>query len=122
MIFAGQGSQAVGMGKDFYDNSEVAREMFAKAGERIGVDFKELLFEENDKILTSRESDLLYELYLRKNEILDRSYILKKLWGNDDFFNARSMDVFISKLRKKLKNDTNIQIINVRSYGYKLIY
>jgi len=48
MIFAGQGSQAVGMGKDFYDNSEVAREMFAKAGERIGVDFKELIFEEND--------------------------------------------------------------------------
>lgn len=50
MIFAGQGSQAVGMGKDFYDNSEVAREMFAKAGERIGVDFKELIFEENEKL------------------------------------------------------------------------
>lgn len=50
MIFAGQGSQAIGMGKDFYDNSEVAREMFAKAGERIGVDFKELIFEENEKL------------------------------------------------------------------------
>ena len=50
MIFSGQGSQAVGMGKDFYDNSEVAREMFAKAGERIGVDFKELIFEENEKL------------------------------------------------------------------------
>lgn len=50
MIFSGQGSQAVGMGKDFYENSEVAREMFAKAGERIGVDFKELIFEENDKL------------------------------------------------------------------------
>ncbi len=50
MIFAGQGSQAVGMGKDFYENSEVAREMFAKAGERIGVDFKKLIFEENDKL------------------------------------------------------------------------
>ncbi len=50
MIFAGQGSQAVGMGKDFYDNSEVAREMFAKASERIGVDFKELIFEENEKL------------------------------------------------------------------------
>lgn len=50
MIFSGQGSQAVGMGKDFYDNSEVAREMFEKAGERIGVDFKELIFEENDKL------------------------------------------------------------------------
>ena len=50
MIFAGQGSQAVGMGKDFYDNSDVAKEMFAKAGERIGVDFKEIIFEENEKL------------------------------------------------------------------------
>ena len=50
MIFAGQGSQAVGMGKDFYENSQIACEMFAKAGERIGVDFKELIFEENEKL------------------------------------------------------------------------
>ncbi|MEA1983069.1 MAG: ACP S-malonyltransferase [Campylobacterota bacterium] len=50
MIFAGQGSQAVGMGKDFYENSEIAREMFAKAGERIGVDFEELIFQENEKL------------------------------------------------------------------------
>ena len=50
MIFSGQGSQAVGMGQDFYNTSEVAREMFDKAGERIGVDFKELIFEENEKL------------------------------------------------------------------------
>ena len=50
MIFAGQGSQAVGMGKDFYENSKLAREMFLKAGDRIGVDFKELIFEENEKL------------------------------------------------------------------------
>jgi len=50
MIFPGQGSQAVGMGKDFYENSELAREMFDKAGARIGVDFKELMFEENEKL------------------------------------------------------------------------
>ncbi len=50
MIFAGQGSQAVGMGQDFYNNSEIAKEMFEKAGERIGVDFKELIFEENEKL------------------------------------------------------------------------
>ena len=50
MIFSGQGSQAVGMGKDFYENSDIAKEMFEKAGQRIGVDFKELIFEENDKL------------------------------------------------------------------------
>lgn len=72
-------------------------------------------------VLTHRESELLFHLYQKKNEILDRSFILKKLWGNDDFFNARSMDVFISKLRKKLNKDKNIQIVNIRGYGYKLM-
>lgn len=48
MIFAGQGSQAVGMGKDFYDNSDIAKEMFEKAGKRVGVNFEELIFEENE--------------------------------------------------------------------------
>ena len=70
---------------------------------------------------TNRESELLFILTQHKNSISDRTYILKKLWGNDDFFNARSMDVFITKLRKKLKDDQNIQIVNVRGYGYKLI-
>ena len=72
--------------------------------------------------LTHRETHLLYHLNNNKNKVLDRSIILKKLWGDDDFFNARSMDVFITKLRKKLKKDENIQIINVRGYGYKLVY
>ena len=72
-------------------------------------------------LLTHREASLLYFLIENKNEILDRSTVLKKIWGDDDFFNGRSMDVFISKLRKKLSHDLNIQIINVRGYGYKLI-
>ena len=71
--------------------------------------------------LTHREAQLLFYLFENKNEVLDRSFILNKLWGNDDFFNARSMDVFISKLRKKLQKDSNVQIINIRGYGYKLI-
>ena len=83
---------------------------------------KQTLALNNDiKNLTHRESELLFHLSQNKNEILDRTFILKKLWGDDDFFNARSMDVFISKLRKKLKHDENIQIVNVRGYGYKLI-
>lgn len=82
---------------------------------------QELQFENKIERLTHRESQLLWHLYIQKNQILERAVILKKLWGNDDFFNARSMDVFISKLRKKLRNDPTIQIINVRGFGYKLI-
>ena len=70
--------------------------------------------------LTHREAHLLFHLIKHKNEVLDRTLILNKLWGNDDFFNARSMDVFITKLRKKLSNDDSIQILNVRGFGYKL--
>lgn len=71
--------------------------------------------------LTHREAELLFHLSEKRNEILDRTFILKKIWGDDDFFNARSMDVFITKLRKKLKKDEAVQIVNVRGYGYKLI-
>ncbi|CAM1340199.1 response regulator transcription factor [Tenacibaculum amylolyticum] len=84
---------------------------------------KQKLYYNNEvELLTHREAELLYYLTEKKNEVLDRTFILNKLWGNDDFFNARSMDVFISKLRKKLKKDTSVEIINVRGYGYKLTY
>lgn len=82
-----------------------------------------LQYKSDEKIqLTHRESHLLFHLIKHKNKVLDRSIILNKLWGNDDFFSARSMDVFITKLRKKLKKDSEIEIINVRGFGYKLIY
>ncbi|HPF97072.1 MAG TPA: response regulator transcription factor [Mangrovimonas sp.] len=71
--------------------------------------------------LTHREAHVLYQLYQYKNRVTDRSEVLKKLWGNDDFFAARSMDVFITKLRKKLSQDPSVQILNVRGFGYKLI-
>ena len=81
-----------------------------------------LQFKDEERVtLTHREAHLLFHLIKNKNQVLNRSLILNKLWGNDDFFNARSMDVFITKLRKKLKRDINIKIINVRGYGYKLI-
>ena len=70
--------------------------------------------------LTHREAHLLFHLIKNQNKVLDRSLILNKLWGTDDFFSGRSMDVFISKLRKKLNKDDSIQIINVRGFGYKL--
>lgn len=81
-----------------------------------------LQYKNDDSIqLTHREAHLLFHLIKNKNEVLERSLILNKLWGNDDFFNARSMDVFITKLRKKIKLDKSIQIVNVRGFGYKLI-
>lgn len=82
-----------------------------------------LRFQEEPALtLTHREAELLLYLYKNKNSLLDRSVILKKLWGDDDFFNARSMDVFITRLRKKLQKDKNISIVNVRGFGYKLVF
>lgn len=80
-----------------------------------------LTWKDSSVLLTHRESELLFYLSEKKNAVLDRTFILNKLWGDDDFFNARSMDVFITKLRKKLKNDTSVQIVNIRGFGYKLI-
>ncbi|MCP4459157.1 MAG: response regulator transcription factor [Cytophagales bacterium] len=80
-----------------------------------------LTFETEEQFLTHREAELLLTLCQNINELTDRKEILNALWGTDDFFNARSMDVFISKLRKRLALDPNIQIINVRGYGYKLV-
>lgn len=74
------------------------------------------------KKLTHREAEILRLLCLNKNKVLERSQVLDKVWGDDNFFNARSMDVFITKLRKYLASDPNVEILNVRGIGYKLIY
>lgn len=70
--------------------------------------------------LTTKESDLLRMLCKYKNRVLEREEALLQIWGNDSYFTARSMDVFITKLRKYLKRDPNIQIINIHGTGYKL--
>lgn len=71
--------------------------------------------------LTSREADLLHELIQNKNKVVDRKSVLLKLWGEDSFFNGRSMDVYIVKLRKYLAHDPSLNIINIRGFGYKLV-
>lgn len=71
--------------------------------------------------LTTKESELLALLCLHSNEILQRDYALKTIWIDDNYFNARSMDVYITKLRKLLKDDESVEIINVHGKGYKLI-
>lgn len=80
----------------------------------------ELLNENKKRQLTSREADLLHLLLLKRNEQLSRNDILQALWGNTDYFSGRSLDVFISKLRRYFRSDTSIKIINVRGIGYKL--
>lgn len=72
--------------------------------------------------LSHRESELLRLLVQQKNQVLDRKTSLMKLWGDDSFFNGRSMDVFISKLRKHLKKDPSVEILNIRGVGYKLVF
>ena len=71
--------------------------------------------------LTTKESDLLTLLFKNKNNILERNHALKAIWGDDNYFNGRSMDVYIAKLRKHLKHDKNIEIINVHGKGFKLL-
>lgn len=71
--------------------------------------------------LTTKESELLSLLCAHSNEILERNYALKTIWIDDNYFNARSMDVYITKLRKKLSEDPRVEIINIHGKGYKLI-
>lgn len=71
--------------------------------------------------LTTKESELLELLYKHRNEILERNYALKAIWIDDNYFNARSMDVYISRLRKYLGKDPSLKILNVHGKGYKLI-
>jgi len=71
--------------------------------------------------LTSKESELLRLLCQNINQTLDRSAALKLIWRDDSYFNARSMDVYIAKLRKHLKRDENIQILTIHGEGFKLV-
>jgi len=71
--------------------------------------------------LSTKEAELLRLLCLRKNEVLTREEALLNIWHDDNYFNGRSMDVFLSKIRKYLRDDTNVEIINVHGRGYKLL-
>lgn len=82
---------------------------------------QELTTETKKHKLTTKENNLLKILAENKNELVERNFILKEVWGDDSIFNARSMDVYITKLRKFLQTDTSIKIINVHSKGFKLV-
>ena len=86
-------------------------------------DYSKMLLQIADEStkLSSKESELLYILGINKNELVPRNTILEKVWGNDDYFSAKSMDVYISKIRKMLKGDADIEILNAYGIGFKLI-
>ncbi|MBW8326835.1 MAG: response regulator transcription factor [Prolixibacteraceae bacterium] len=76
---------------------------------------------EEEVKLTTKEAELLRLLCNNANKVLERNFALKTIWIDDNYFNARSMDVYITKLRKHLKDDPKVEIINVHGKGYKLI-
>jgi DNA-binding response OmpR family regulator len=83
---------------------------------------KQKLSLDKDEIkLTTKENELLYLLCKNKNGIMERGYALKAIWGDDNYFNGRSMDVYIAKLRKHLKEDSAVEIINIHGRGFKLL-
>lgn len=80
-----------------------------------------LIFQETLVNLSSKEVDLLSLLYSNENKTLEREYILKVVWGDEGNYVGRTLDVFISKIRKKLERDPTIKIVNVRGVGYRLV-
>jgi two-component system OmpR family response regulator len=84
-------------------------------------DHRTISLDGNSQKLSPKEADLLRLLCVYKNELLPRQKALKEIWGDDNYFNARSMDVFITKLRKYLKEDPALDIINIHGKGFRLI-
>ena len=93
---------------------QIGRYVFAYPQQKLRLDGTEIE-------LTHREAELLKRLYDHRNQVLERSAVLLDLWGQDHFFNGRSLDVFITHLRRYLRADPHVQILNVRGIGYKLV-
>jgi len=106
-------------GLDGKDNEGVAEYHIGKFV--YNYEHQTLILGDNKQKLTSKEAELLKMLCDHENEVLDRRIALNKIWKDDSYFNARSMDVYITKLRKYLKGDDSIQIINVHGIGFKLL-
>ncbi|MCD6331707.1 MAG: response regulator transcription factor [Bacteroidales bacterium] len=103
-------------------SSQTTQQMEFRLGKYLFDANKQILTASDEVInLTTKESELLKLLCRHTNHVLDRNYALKAIWKDDNYFNARSMDVYITKIRKILKKEPGIQIMNVHGKGYKLI-
>ncbi len=94
---------------------------FDLGGYHFNPKLRELIFGEITQTLSPKENDLLKMLAEHKNDLLPREQALKRIWGSDTYFNGRSMDVYIAKLRKYLKSDSTIEIVNIHGNGFRLV-
>lgn len=102
-------------------NEEIQPDIFSIGQYTFNYPHQTLQISDQTETLSHREAEILRMLCQHANNVMHRKPVLLELWGDDSFFNARSMDVFITKLRKKLKADPSVQIVNIRGIGYKLI-
>lgn len=100
--------------------TENSQKIFELGMYKLDVDNLTLVSKNSKQMLTRKEAALLRLLCMYKNKLLPRETALNKVWGSDDYFFGRSMDVFIAKLRKYIKDDPNLNIINVHGAGFKL--
>ena len=103
------------------DNKEQEQTNFTIGKYTFDFDKRSLSYGKESVRLTSKENDLLRLLCLNEGKVLERTYALKAIWEDDNYFNARSMDVYIAKLRKHLKLDETIEIMNVHGRGFRFI-
>ncbi len=103
------------------DNKVTDNLEFELGAYHFNLKLRELKFIENTQVRSLKENELLKMLAEHKNDLLTREKALKKIWGSDTYFNGRSMDVYIAKLRKYLKEDSTIEIVNIHGNGFRLV-
>lgn len=103
------------------NQSDLEDDVFMVGNIKFDAQSRMLHTKENPTKLTTKENQLLKLLCKNQNEILDRQATLRAIWGDDNYFNGRSMDVYIAKLRKLLKEDERIEIMNVHGKGFQLL-
>jgi two-component system OmpR family response regulator len=102
-------------------NREIANTEYDLGNYHFIPKLRELAIDGKKVTLSPKENELLKMLSEYKNDLLQRDLALKKIWGNDNYFNGRSMDVYIAKLRKYLKEDANVEIVNIHGNGFRLL-
>jgi DNA-binding response OmpR family regulator len=88
---------------------------------KVDIPNHQLTIGENQKKISNTEADLIKLFIKNKNQLISRNNLLLSVWGRDDFYTARNLDVYINKLRKLIKDDSNLEIINVHGSGFKLV-